>query len=202
MMRLMQDLSLQIANRLASFAPKPIEQPGLRRASVALTFYADEHEEGQLILTKRAPRMNAHAGQWALPGGKLDEGETQEQAARREMDEEIGLTLPETALLGRLDDYEARSGFAITPFVYWAGQLPTLTPAPAEVAAIHGVPLNMLAHQKAFEHADEDGLLIRFHFGARQIHAPTAALLYQFREVCLLGHETRVAHLRSPGWAK
>ncbi|MGB0920749.1 MAG: NUDIX hydrolase [Alphaproteobacteria bacterium] len=198
----MENLSSTIAARLATFAPHATEEPSLRRASVALAFYADEHDEGQLVITKRAPRMNAHAGQWALPGGKLDEGETQEQAARREMAEEIGLDLPESALLGRLDDYEARSGFAITPFVYWAGQLPKMTPAPAEVAAIHAIPLNMLAHNKAFELADDDGLLIRFHFGNRQIHAPTAALLYQFREVCLLGNETRVAHLRSPGWAK
>lgn len=198
----MENLATQIAERLTAFAPKPIDGPGLRRASVALTFYADEHEEGQLIITKRAAKMNRHANQWALPGGRLDEGESQEQAARREMDEEIGLSLPESALLGQLDDYEARSGYAITPFVYWAGQLPKMTPEPAEVAAIYGIPLTMLAHKKAFELADEDGLLVRFHFGQRQIHAPAAALLYQFREVCLLGQETRVAHLRSPGWAK
>lgn len=198
----MDRLIENISGALAGFTPSTIEEEGLRRASVALAVYEDETGQPQLVLTKRAPKLNRHAGQWSLPGGRVDAGETGEQAARREMDEEIGLSLPESACLGRLCDYEARSGFAITPFVYWAGRTPAFQPDPVEVARIHAISLDNLAADDAFEFAEDDGLLIRFRYLDRRIHAPTAALLYQFREVCLLGRNTVVSHLRSPGWAK
>ena len=187
---------------LGNFEPIAIEAEGLNRAAVALAIWQAEDGTHNLIMTKRAPRLNRHAGQWALPGGRVDEGETEEEAARREMDEEIGLALPPSALLGRLDDYEARSGFAITPFVYWAGENPTLTPDPGEVAAIHDIPISVLEDAANFELAGDDGKLIRFHFRVDHMHAPTAAILYQFAEVALQGRQTRVADLRSPGWAK
>lgn len=198
----MDKLITNISGALAGFTPTVIEGQNLRRAAVALTVYADDTGQPQLILTKRAPKLNRHAGQWALPGGRIDEGESAEAAARREMDEEIGLSLPQSAHLGRLCDYEARSGFAITPFVYWAGRTPAFQPDPVEVARIHAISLDNLAADDAFEFAEDDGLLIRFRYLDRRIHAPTAALLYQFREVCLLGRNTVVSHLRSPGWAK
>src|SRR5581483_11819763 len=70
-----------------------------------------------VLLTRRASRLRAHAGQWALPGGRVDPGEEPVTAAFRELVEELDLRLDPSALLGVLDDYPTRSGYVITPFV-------------------------------------------------------------------------------------
>ena len=85
------------------------------------------------MLTRRAQRMSAHPGQWAVPGGRIDDGETPEEAARREVEEEVGLR--DLDLLGRLDDYPTRSGYVIRPFVFWAGTHAEPVANPAEVAS-------------------------------------------------------------------
>lgn len=158
-----------------------------------------------LLLTRRAERLGSHGGQWALPGGRVDAGETAEQAALREMAEEIGLVLEPQAVLGRLDDFSSRSGYRITPVVVWAGAARELVANPGEVASIHRVPLAeflradapMLEALEGSEHP-----VLRMPVGERAIAAPTAAVLYQFREVCMLGRPTRVAHFEQPLFAR
>src|SRR5689334_8288279 len=93
--------------------------------------------------------MRAHAGQWALPGGRLDDGETPEQAALREMREEIDLHVDPVHVVGRLDDYATRSGYVITPVVVWCGAARDMAPNPAEVASIHRVPFEELRRPDA-----------------------------------------------------
>ena len=74
------------------------------------------------LLCRRAAKMNRHAGQWALPGGRLDADETVEQAAIRETARGARARPgPATSVLGRLDDYPTRSGFVISPVVVWGG---------------------------------------------------------------------------------
>lgn len=166
--------------------------------------HASWSDDAALLLTRRSARLRNHAGQWALPGGRLDAGESHEEAALRELEEEIGLARPEDAILGRLDDFETRSGFVITPVVVWAGPAATLRPNPAEVASIHRIPLSELLRDDApllqHEH-DPSRPVLRMPVGDGSIAAPTAALLYQFREVCLHGRSTRVAHFEQPRFA-
>jgi mutator protein MutT len=157
-----------------------------------------------LLLTKRAGDLRAHAGQWAMPGGRIDDGETPEQAALRELREEVGLELGDETVLGRLDDYATRSGYVITPVVLWAGAARELRPNAAEVASVHRIPMSellrddapLLNQVKGAEHP-----VLRMPIGTRWIAAPTAAFLYQFREWCVFGRPTRVAHFDQPAFA-
>lgn len=177
---------------------------GLRAAAVALAVLGDAAQRACFVLTRRTTRMRRHSGQWALPGGRLDPGETPEQAARREMAEEVGLELPAGAVLGCLDDYPTRSGFVITPVVVWAGAAAPLVPNPHEVARVYRVPLAELErpgvpHLRYIPESDRPVISIPL-VGA-QIHAPTAAILYQMREVALRGRATRVSGFEQPIFA-
>ena len=161
-------------------------------------------DDAALLLTRRAAHLRQHAGQWALPGGRMDAGETPEQAALRELNEEVGLDLPPTQVLGCLDDYATRSGFVITPVVVWAGAVAALQPNPDEVASIHRIPLTEFLRADApllDASAHSPHPVLCMPVGDSWIAAPTAAFLYQFREVCLLGRATRVAHFDQPQFA-
>lgn len=154
-------------------------------------------------ITRRSPRLRAHAGQWALPGGRVDAGETAEQAALRELDEELGVRLSERAVLGSLDDYVTRSGFRITPVVVWAGDDPVEpVPNPDEVHAVHSVAVRDLDVEPRFVTIPESPRpVIQVPILGSRIHAPTGAILFQFREVVLHGRETRVDHVEQPVFA-
>jgi 8-oxo-dGTP pyrophosphatase MutT (NUDIX family) len=158
-------------------------------------------KQGALILTKRSRNLRRHAGQWALPGGKIDEGETAEQAALRELAEEVALHRDETHIIGRLDDVITMSGFVMTPIVVIAGEAREMTPNPDEVDRIHRIPFTELLRSDApiLDNTDEsEHPVLRMPVGESWIAAPTAAILYQFREVCLLDKKTRVANFGQP----
>jgi 8-oxo-dGTP pyrophosphatase MutT (NUDIX family) len=187
---------------LAAFARAEVELPELRPAAVAVVLV--DGDEPCFLLTRRAPRLRAHAGQWALPGGRIDEGEDAAAAARRELEEELGLALGDEAVLGLLDDYPTRSGYAITPVVLWTGPAPPLRPNPAEVAAVHLVALSELDHPDCPRFVtipEVDAPVIQVPLLGNRIHAPTAAVLYQLREVVLHGRATRVSHFAEPVFA-
>ena len=176
---------------------------GRRHAAVAVTLVADAEHAACFLLTRRAPRLSSHAGQWALPGGRCDVGETQSQAALRELHEELGVGLGESDVLGLLDDYPTRSGYLITPVVVWVSTSADLVPNPAEVASVHRIALTDIERNDAFSFTtipESTRRVIRFRHAGQHIHAPTAALIYQFAEV-LAGRNTRVAELEQPVFA-
>lgn len=160
--------------------------------------------QAALLLTRRAAHLRRHPGQWALPGGRLEAGEQPEQAALRELAEEVGLQLDATAVLGRLDDFVTRSGFVMTPVVVWAGPARRLQADPQEVASLHRIALREFLRPDAplLDPSDDPARpVLRMPVGQSWIAAPTAALLYQFREVCLCQRPTRVAHFEQPAFA-
>lgn len=158
-----------------------------------------------MVMTRRAARMNRHAGQWALPGGRIDGGETADETARRETMEEVGLELAADTFLGRLDDYETRSGYVITPCVYWGGATPVFEPNPDEVAHVYRFGLHEFLRDDnpRFESIPEsDRPVVQMRFGGDLIHAPTGAFLLQFRWVALDGlPDARVNHFDQPVFA-
>ncbi|MED5573371.1 MAG: CoA pyrophosphatase [Pseudomonadota bacterium] len=192
-----------LLENIDGFKDRRGSEDGLRHAAVSIVVVGDG-DEAAFLLTKRSPRLNAHAGQFALPGGRVDEGETALEAALREMREEINVSLTSDHLVGTLDDYPTRSGYRITPFVFWAGEEIKPEANPGEVAIIYKVPFRELAHPEAPEFAsipESDRPLIRLNIVNTQVHAPTAAVIYQFREVGIFGRDTRVEHLEQPVWA-
>ncbi|TMJ85820.1 MAG: CoA pyrophosphatase [Alphaproteobacteria bacterium] len=195
-----------MAERCAEFTRLPASDTptALRRAAVAIALVeAEAPGETALLVTLRASGLRAHRGQWALPGGRCDEGETQVAAALRELQEELGLNLGQEHVLGSLDDYPTRSGYLITPVVVWATASTAISPNPNEVASVHRIALEQIEQPDAFDFTaipESDRRVIRFRHAGRFIHAPTAALIYQFREV-LGGRNTRVADLEQPVFA-
>ena len=195
-----------IAELVAAFARAPAAEAGsaLKRAAVVIALTGDKSGAGTaFLLTRRAAGLRSHSAQWALPGGRCDAGETQAQAALRELHEELGLELGPDDVLGTLDDYPTRSGYLITPVVAWAADSASLSPNPAEVRSVHRIALTDVEQPDAFDFVtipQSHRRVIRFHMGGMHIHAPTAALIYQFREV-LAGRITRVAELEQPVFA-
>lgn len=211
-------LRQHVAANLERFAARDQQRPGSQRAAVAIAVVDARYDPGipgiphrldrasaaAVVLTRRSAKLRRHAGQWALPGGRIDVGESAEQAALRELEEEVGLRLSAERVVGRLDDYVTRSGYTITPLVVWGGSGVTLTANPAEVASIHRIPLAEFLRPDApilRPTPDAEHPVLLMPVGDSWIAAPTAALLYQFREVALLGKELRVAHYEQPRFA-
>jgi 8-oxo-dGTP pyrophosphatase MutT (NUDIX family) len=183
---------------------QPVRDPAvvLKRAAVCITI-TDAGDDAAFVLTRRASRLRNHGGQWALPGGRLDAGETAPQAALRELHEEVGLELPDEAVLGLLDDYPTRSGYLITPVVVWAGANASMVANPDEVASIHRIGLDQILAHDAVDFVtipESDRPVVRLRINDDRIHAPTAAVLYQFAEL-IAGRQTRVHELEQPTFA-
>ena len=196
-------LRARITANLAQFERRAHSALGLRPAGVAVTLIADDEGDPCFVITRRASGLRKHAGQWALPGGQFDPGEDATAAALRELREEVGLDLSDDSMLGQLDDYPTRSGFIITPVVVWAAG-GTLTPNPDEVDAVFRVRLAELLRPDVPQLRtipESDRPVISVPLLGASIHAPTAAVLYQLREVALRGLSTRVAHFDQPVFA-
>jgi 8-oxo-dGTP pyrophosphatase MutT (NUDIX family) len=171
---------------------------------VALVLLPDDEGRACFLLTRRADRLRAHARQWALPGGRMEPGESASAAALRELEEEVGLTLRPDSVLGVLDDYPTRSGFVITPVVVWCGAATQLVPNPDEVVRVYHVPLEDLERPEVpilVSIPESERPVIQLPILSTLIHAPTAAVIYQMREVVVHGRPTRVDHYEQPVWA-
>ena len=187
-----------IRANLAAFERRAADDPALRRAAVAVTVLG-----GSAVLVAKRVARGLNAGQWALPGGKLDPGEDAVAGALRELHEEAALDLPPTAVAGLLDDLVTGSGFCITPVVMLAPAAARPRRNPAELASLHRVPLEDLLAERVprWATAPDGGPLLQMPLRHDMvIHAPTGAILLQFREVALRGNPLRVADLTQPDW--
>lgn len=203
-LRLDDDLRVRIQTNLDRFERRAHEDEKLKRAAVAVLLVAGEGDEACFVITRRASKLSSHAGQWALPGGRLDSGEGAIEAALRETAEEVGATLTPDCVLGLMDDYPTRSGYAITPVVVWGGDDCALVANPNEVAEVYRVPLAVLEGSEVPRLRtipESDRPVISVPMLGTNVHAPTAVFLYQLREVALHGRSTRVDHFEQPVFA-
>ncbi|WP_415974976.1 NUDIX hydrolase [Rhodococcus sp. 077-4] len=191
-----------VAHELERFIPRTAEAEGLRAAAVAVAI-GGEPGDRRMLLTRRPNRLRAHPGQYALPGGGVDPGESRVHACLRELAEELGIRARAADVLGRLDDYVTRSGYVITPFVVWVGDYASaLDPSEDEVAEVFEVTVDQLDVDAEFVAIPESPRpVIRWPYGTGAIHAPTGAIVHQFREVALHGRHTRVADFEQPVFA-
>ncbi|MEO3791806.1 CoA pyrophosphatase [Nonomuraea sp. B10E15] len=187
----------QIIAHLAAFDRRQVPPVGgVRRAAVTVCVLEDAERRPYTILIRRAPH-GRNPGQWALPGGRLDDGERPVDAALRELAEETGVTGVEVA--GLLDDFVTDSGFVITPVVAFGGRQEPVAD-PREVASVHAVPLERFLAPGV---PRWEGKLLQMPLGPSiVIHAPTGAILWQFAEVALRGREQRVFDVAQPHWTR
>jgi 8-oxo-dGTP pyrophosphatase MutT (NUDIX family) len=190
-----------LADRVAGFARVPVSRPGLRAASVAICVLLRD-EVPCLLITRRAAGLRRHAGQWALPGGSREAGESVPDAALRELREETGVVVPADAVLGVLDDFATRSGFLITPVVVWGGPVGTLSRQASEVARMYVIPLADFDQRPDLLSIPESTVpVLRLALLDGWVYAPTAAIIHQFCQLALHGLTTRVAHYEQPVFA-
>jgi len=115
-----------------------------RPAAVLVAF--TEREEPGMLLLHRPSNMRAHPGQIAFPGGKIDPGETAQQAALREAWEELGVPPEKVTIVGNGDLYRSHSGFDITPVLATVPADIEIRPNPAEVAQWFEAPVSHMLH--------------------------------------------------------
>jgi 8-oxo-dGTP pyrophosphatase MutT (NUDIX family) len=186
-----------IAGNLERFDRLASSAPGIP-AAVALAVLHDQDGRACMPMFVRAARLSRHAGQFGLPGGKVDRGEGPEAAAIRELREELGLEVDSGAVLGLLDDFDTQSGFTMTPVVIWGGATTAnLEPSPDEVAQLFLLTMpDLRAAVAGARRGTSRAFCLELPWAA--IYAPTAAILYQFSEVALDGRSTRVNDYYQP----
>lgn len=198
----MDALRRRIEGHLARFDRIALDVGDRRRAAVAVVV-APTADGPAFLLTRRALHMRRGAGNYALPGGNVDPDEDPIDAALRETQEELGVTLTRSAVLGLLDDFITLGGHVVTPVVMLSEVPLTLIPNPEEVHDAWLVPLADLDHPRAPRreaHPDGGPSVLRMFARGSWINPPTAAWLYQFREVCLHGRPCRTDAIGQPNW--
>jgi 8-oxo-dGTP pyrophosphatase MutT (NUDIX family) len=202
----------RIHTNLAGYRRRAVALDGLRAAAVAIALAPSaDHSCATFLLTLRAPRLSSHAGQYALPGGRIDTGEDALTAARRELSEELGIESVPAQVLGALDDLPTHSGYLVTPFVVWLGEHTEPRPSPDEIAKVHRIPLGDLyagrsrGGNRGLPEGGESGASVFSLFIptlGHDVFAPTAAILDHFREVALMGRPTPVVRFGEPEFAR
>jgi len=173
-----------------------VRSNGSLAAAAVAVVVLDGHGLPCVPIFQRTSNMSRHAGQMALPGGRLHEAESAEECAIRELREELGLSLNSEDVIGLLDDFDTRSGFTITPVVMWSdAEAAALLPSHDEVAELYVIAIPEL---RAAVSRAKPGEAFSLRLERVEVFAPTAAILYQFSEVVLEGRPARVTDFYQP----
>lgn len=132
-----------LRDELARHCAATIEPGGLRRAAVLICMIWMKGE-WHLLFSQRSMDLPVHSGQMSFPGGALEPGETAEDAAKRETEEEVGIPRDRIEVIGRLDDVETRSGYIVSPLVGTAPAGSEYILQPSEVVEVFEIPMSAL----------------------------------------------------------
>ena len=123
----------------------PLTFPDGARDGAALLLVYPHDDTLQFPLTVRGSGLRNHTGQVSLPGGRVDQGESYEDAALREAEEEIGVDPRAVQLLGRLTPLHIPvSGYILHPVIGFTSMRPAFQRAEWEVARIIEAPVSVL----------------------------------------------------------
>ncbi|MES2624582.1 MAG: CoA pyrophosphatase [Pseudomonadota bacterium] len=167
---------------LSATAPVIRENAGAPQAAVLLLIYADG-KDSFIPLTLRSNDLPVHAGQICLPGGRVQNADVSLPAtALREANEEIGVQLEQSCVLGCLPVTNTISGFEVTPVVAWTSSPPEFQLDPREVNALIALPLELALDLSLYkqDHVIENGSTREFYFiefGEHYIWGATARIL-------------------------
>jgi len=198
----MEALRDRILANFAGFPRIALDLESRRAAAVAIVL-SPLAGKATFVITRRALTLRRGAGNYALPGGGFEPGEDAVAAAIRETEEEVGVALPRESALGLLDDFATLGGHRVTPVVLWSAEPLQLKPDPTEVSQAWLNPIADLDHPAApmrEQHPGGGEPILRMFVRGSWVNPPTAAFLYQFREVALHGRPTRVATIGQPEW--
>lgn len=158
--------------------------PPARPAATLIAIYPDATGRLVIPLTVRRDELRAHAGEVSLPGGAVDAGDADlEAAALREAWEEIGLEPAVVHIVGRLDPvWIPVSNFELVPVVGTVAARPSLVPQDSEVAAVVELPLEALHDDEVLgeEEFSARGITIRagaYRYGGVRVWGATAITL-------------------------
>ncbi len=183
-MRLAQRLRAALAAPPSS-PPVEADLPELRNLagiSAAVLIAVTDRPEPGVILTVRREHLRTHAGQIALPGGRVDPGEAPVAAALREAQEELALDPSAVDVIAPLEEYRTVTGYSVTPVV---GVVPpdlSLTPHDHEVADWFEAPLAHLLDSRHHQletavFAGRDRRYWQIEWDGRRIWGATAAMI-------------------------
>jgi mutator protein MutT len=171
--------------------PDPVVPIDTLRSSAVLVAIADGDQGAEVLLTRRSESLRSHRGEISFPGGRVDPGETFEQAALREAYEEVALNPSDVHLHGRLDPISTMvSRSFIVPVVATVEANPVLIPAQDEVERIIWVPLAELTRSDTFreeiwDFEGERRQIFFFELDDETIWGATARMLHQLLRVAL-----------------
>ena len=169
----------------------PTFMSSLRRAAV-LAPVVRRQQGYSMLLTRRSEAMNSHKGQISFPGGRRDEIDTSAAAnALREAQEEVGLDPSQVDVLGYLNDYPTISRYRVTPVVGLIDGGFTAVAAPAEVAEVFEIPMEIVLDPRAYQRKSlsREGLILPFYelnWGGYRVWGATAGML---RDLCKRVHD-------------
>jgi 8-oxo-dGTP pyrophosphatase MutT (NUDIX family) len=146
---LSEEVLRHVEERLRHLHRFQLARSTVRRAAVMIPL-CTVRGESAVALTLRTARLSTHASQVSFPGGHIEEGESEEDAARREFAEEMGAELraKNARVCGRFHDAVAITGTHVHTVAAFFGALDSgdepLAPNTAEVEAAFSVPLRAL----------------------------------------------------------
>eukprot|EP00298_Acanthocystis_sp_HF-20_P018485 c21976_g2_i1.p1 GENE.c21976_g2_i1~~c21976_g2_i1.p1 ORF type:complete len:212 (+),score=83.00 c21976_g2_i1:1-636(+) len=182
-----------ISKRLQTFSSETLtpfrtglKKPGVNRKAGILIPLCNINHQSSIIFTLRTDKVGSFKGHVSFPGGHTEEGETAEECAIRETNEEIGLDPKTIQVLGKYRPIYSTTGILVTPVIAFTdiSTLSDLVVSEKEVEKVYSISIEDLIDpfQRATQNLDVKGETISvplFNSGPKQIWGLTAFVLDQ-----------------------